>query len=442
MLEHGRADHRASSCRRRRGSRARTISRCATARATSSRCVGGGGAGSRRRTHPRRARRAGRRRHEAVARAGGGAGARRPKAGRGGVPARRPTRRCAARRPRQAQRIQDRAREAHARAGARDRAGVSVEGMMPRTDDGRRTNRSIAWTAGGRSPAPRSTPPNSSTTASPTPSSCRARSPKGGSRRSTRAAAARLPGVIPIMTHENAPQLQLPPAGAKASPAASGKLGETGLPFSDDVIHYAGQHIAVVVADTLEHARARRRAGARCATRRRSRSLEIEDAMSTAYLAEDVVRQAVAAQRAATSRPALAAPGVVKIRADVHDAGRDQQPDGAFGDGRRVGGRQADGLATRRRRWWDRGTSWRRRSESRRRTSACSARSSAAASAAKAFVWPHTILAAMAAKLTGRPVQLNLTRQQMFTSIGHRPPTRQTMTLARAAGRQAHRHAP
>ena len=48
----------------------------------------------------------------------------------------------------------------------------------------------------------------------------------------------------------------------------------------------------------------------------------------------------------------------------------------------------------------------------------------------KGFDWSHTMLAAMAAKVTGRPVQLNLTRQQMFTSVGHRPPTLQTIALA------------
>ncbi len=44
--------------------------------------------------------------------------------------------------------------------------------------------------------------------------------------------------------------------------------------------------------------------------------------------------------------------------------------------------------------------------------------------------WPHTPIAAMAAKVVGRPVKLELTRRQMFTSNGHRPPTRQADTFA------------
>jgi len=36
-------------------------------------------------------------------------------------------------------------------------------------------------------------------------------------------------------------------------------------------------------------------------------------------------------------------------------------------------------------------------------------------------VWPHVILAALAARMVDRPVKLVLTRPQMFTAIGHRP---------------------
>ena len=40
---------------------------------------------------------------------------------------------------------------------------------------------------------------------------------------------------------------------------------------------------------------------------------------------------------------------------------------------------------------------------------------------AKAFVWPHEILAAMAAKVVRRPVKLVLTRQQMYGMVGPQP---------------------
>jgi CO/xanthine dehydrogenase Mo-binding subunit len=43
--------------------------------------------------------------------------------------------------------------------------------------------------------------------------------------------------------------------------------------------------------------------------------------------------------------------------------------------------------------------------------------------------WPHVILTALAARVLGRPVKLVLTRPQMFTSVGHRPETRQRLRL-------------
>ncbi len=50
--------------------------------------------------------------------------------------------------------------------------------------------------------------------------------------------------------------------------------------------------------------------------------------------------------------------------------------------------------------------------------------------------WPHTSIAAMAAKQVGRPVKLVLTRPQMFSANGHRPATIQSVQLgANRSGR-------
>jgi xanthine dehydrogenase YagR molybdenum-binding subunit len=47
----------------------------------------------------------------------------------------------------------------------------------------------------------------------------------------------------------------------------------------------------------------------------------------------------------------------------------------------------------------------------------------------KAYVWPHTLLAALAAKVLNRPVRLQLTRAQMYSMAGHQPATVQTIAL-------------
>lgn len=47
----------------------------------------------------------------------------------------------------------------------------------------------------------------------------------------------------------------------------------------------------------------------------------------------------------------------------------------------------------------------------------------------KAYVWPHTLLAAVAAKMLSRPVRVQLTRAQMYSMVGHQPATVQTIAL-------------
>lgn len=47
-------------------------------------------------------------------------------------------------------------------------------------------------------------------------------------------------------------------------------------------------------------------------------------------------------------------------------------------------------------------------------------------------VWPHTMAAVMAAKQLKRPVKLVLGRDQMFTSVGYRPYTKQKITIGAA----------
>jgi xanthine dehydrogenase YagR molybdenum-binding subunit len=62
--------------------------------------------------------------------------------------------------------------------------------------------------------------------------------------------AERSPGVIAVFTHLNVPQIFKPANDFKTS-----KVAESRLPLADDRIHYAGQIVGLVVADTFERAR-------------------------------------------------------------------------------------------------------------------------------------------------------------------------------------------
>lgn len=52
----------------------------------------------------------------------------------------------------------------------------------------------------------------------------------------------------------------------------------------------------------------------------------------------------------------------------------------------------------------------------------------------KSFLWMHAALCAVAAREVGQPVKLVLTRGQMFTSTGHRPRTEQRLSLVAEHG--------
>jgi len=74
---------------------------------------------------------------------------------------------------------------------------------------------------------------------------------KGRVRRVDTAAAERAPGVLAVLTPQNAPRLPQPQAGSGGGPVM-----RVPTILQDDAVHYNGQPIGVVIADTLEHATA------------------------------------------------------------------------------------------------------------------------------------------------------------------------------------------
>src|SRR5205823_3132305 len=79
--------------------------------------------------------------------------------------------------------------------------------------------------------------------------------PAGTIRSIDTTAAKKAPGVIAVLSHLNAPKLNPPPAQQQGGGQPSGNFAEPRLiPFADATVHYLGQQIAVVVAETLEEA--------------------------------------------------------------------------------------------------------------------------------------------------------------------------------------------
>ncbi|MDQ1694291.1 MAG: xanthine dehydrogenase YagR molybdenum-binding subunit, partial [Acidobacteriaceae bacterium] len=78
---------------------------------------------------------------------------------------------------------------------------------------------------------------------------------KGRIRRLDTTAAASMRGVVRIYSHGVVPKLYRPVPNDEDA-----HVDETRPPFDDETISYAGQYVAVVVAETLEQARAAARA--------------------------------------------------------------------------------------------------------------------------------------------------------------------------------------
>jgi CO/xanthine dehydrogenase Mo-binding subunit len=221
------------------------------------------------------------------------------------------------------------------------------------------------------------------------------------------------PGVLAVLTHENAPVLTEAPMTPLGAPPL--------FPFQDDRILHRGQHVAVVVALTREHARAAAQL-VEIDYEEAAPVLRIDDSRAPVLLdgwQQDIARGDVTAAlasadvtydelfttAAAANNPMGLFATVARWEGDrltVHDSTQDpmnarkalaavfdlEEADvrvlvpylgGGFGAGLRV--------------------------------------------------WTHVILTALAARVVGRPVKLVLTRPQMFTSVGHRPATVQRVRL-------------
>ncbi len=235
------------------------------------------------------------------------------------------------------------------------------------------------------------------------------------------AAALGAPGALAVLTHENAPKLHL-------DSRTSEHMGEKLMPLADAAIHFAGQHIALVVAESLEQARY---AASLLAVRYAEEPpvLAIDQAAAAATFPTQAMGEEDVQHRRGDVGAALAAPGVVKVEATYTtpvETNNPMEPSAtlAWWDGERLTVEDSTQavVATRDVLAAAFGVP--------RQNVRVLCRFTGGGFGCKGHQWPHTLLAAMAARVARRPVRLVLSRGQMFTSVGHRPPTVQRLALA------------
>ncbi|MHB0776118.1 xanthine dehydrogenase family protein molybdopterin-binding subunit [Halomonas sp. WWR20] len=231
--------------------------------------------------------------------------------------------------------------------------------------------------------------------------------------------AERSPGVIEIFHHNHFPQLYHTPS----SMAQENKVDEVRLPFENNHVYYGGQFVALVVADTFENARA-------AAYKVR---VDYREAPAIANLAQGL--EQTGTQMHEDSKHVRGEPDPAfqnaprKIDAtymtpvETHNPMEMHATVAAWSGGKLTMYDTTQGVVNARNVYAkvfglspDRvevltpflGSGF----------------------GSKLWPWPHAIAAAAAAREVGRPVQLVVPRQEMFTTTGQRPETRQRLRIA------------
>lgn len=234
--------------------------------------------------------------------------------------------------------------------------------------------------------------------------------------------AAGVPGLLLVMTHENAMSLPEATRQGKLQPP----IGRTLSLLQDDRVHYNNQPIGVVVADTLEHAR---EAAAR---------LSIEYEAAPAVLDFALARQHTHPPDKVLGEPADTARGHLQTGLLSGSARLDEvyttpyETHNPIEPHATVAAWDADHLTLYDSTQYVKGVQ-RIVADTLglahdKVTVLCPF--TGGGFGCKGSVWSHVVLAAMASRQAGRPVKLVLERGQMFGPVGTRPVTEQRMRLA------------
>jgi len=235
-------------------------------------------------------------------------------------------------------------------------------------------------------------------------------------------AAREVPGVLLVMTHENALRLPQKTKDGKLQPPIGRRL--TLLQEND--VYYNNQPIAVVVADTFERAR---EAGARLRIEyeRKPAVLDFEQAKQFVHPPEKVLTEETDTKRGDLHAGLLTGSANIDVTyttpIENHNP-LETHATIAHWDGDRLtlydSTQYMKGVQRIVASIFD--------MPPENVTAICPYVGGGFGS--KGSVWSHVVLAAMAAKQLGRPVKLSLDRNQMFGPVGTRPNTEQRMRMA------------
>jgi xanthine dehydrogenase YagR molybdenum-binding subunit len=229
------------------------------------------------------------------------------------------------------------------------------------------------------------------------------------------------PGVIAILTCQNAPKLFR--VSMNHDP---GKPGQTYLPLQDDQVHYAGQYVGLVIAQTFAQARDAA-AMVKVEYEAQKPLIAMEDAMNEQFVPSKMGRGDKPMYKRGDPDAAMNS-AAVKIDQTYITPQENHNPMELSGtiakwDGDKLTLYNATQFV-----YGSRSivSTWLGIPETNVHVIDPFV---GGGFGCKGSTWPHEVLAAVAAKHVKRPVKFVLTRQQMFTCVGYRPRTIQRVAL-------------
>ena len=234
------------------------------------------------------------------------------------------------------------------------------------------------------------------------------------------AAAENAPGVLAVLTHKNMPRMN------QQSWSHLRPQGQTYLPLQDDQIHYAGQPVALVVAATLDQATY---AGTLIKVAYEAHPPVVFDLRTAKEDAVEPPQRMWPLSSSVGDADKAIAGAAVKIEqtytmSDRHHNPMEPHVTLAVWDGDDsltlydstqmvVGTKKLVSLVL--------------GIPEEKINVVCEFLGGGFGG--KSWSWPHTLLAALAAKVVNRPVRLQLSRAQMYSMVGHQAGTVQTIAL-------------
>jgi xanthine dehydrogenase YagR molybdenum-binding subunit len=247
--------------------------------------------------------------------------------------------------------------------------------------------------------------------------------PNGRITRIDTAAARQAPGVIAIISHENADRLPYRPLEQR--PVVDPKAGERLHVFQDTNVLFVGQPVAVVVAETREQAR--------CAASLVEAGYQSDAAVTTLdpARAQPPTQSSAKAGRAGSARgDAEAAWSAASVKIDMR-CSHEREHHNAMEPHATIAEWEGDRLTLYDKSQWVDNV----RTEIAHvfgiaeETIRVVSPYVGGAFGSALRTWPHVTIAALAARHVRRPVSLELSRRELYVSVGYRPRTEQQMKL-------------